>query len=167
MAANDIWNLNAGNVARIDVFKIEGFDELNRKLKQLPDRVKRKEVLAIQRRIAKPVQAAYSANLPKRSGTLSKSVAIKAVSVRRSGGNPIIEVVPGRRGRYDAYYKFMVIRKGDNPGSTARGSRKGINTVVPDARDKTLSQLSARGVADAEGKVAQYVQKKIDQLSVV
>lgn len=152
-------------MARIDPFEIEGFDELNKKLKQLDDRVKRKEVLAIQRRIAKPVQKAYAGNLPRRKGTLSESVAIKTVSARRSGGNPAIQVIPGRRGRHDAYYKFMVIRKGDRPGSTARGSRKSINTVVPEARDKTLLQIGPGIVRDSEGKVSQYVQKKINQLS--
>lgn len=153
-------------MAKIDVFKIEGFEELNRKLKQLPDRVKRKEVLAIQRRLARPIQKAYAANLPKRSGTLSRSVAIKSVSARRSGGNPIVEVLPGKRGKNDGYYRFMVIHKGDRPGSIARGSRKGINTVVPEARDKTLTQVGTGVVQDAEGKVAKYIQKKIDQLAV-
>lgn len=154
-------------MARIDPFVIEGFDELNRKLKQLDDRVKRKEILAIQRRLARPVQKAYAANLPKDKGTLGKSVAIKSISARRSGGNPAIQVVPGRRGSNDAYYKFMVIRKGARPGSTARGSRKGINTVVKEARDKTLSQIGPGVVKDAEGKVAQYIQKRINLLSSV
>jgi hypothetical protein len=154
-------------VAKIDVTQVEGFDELNRKLKRLDDSVKRREVLTLQRRLAKPVQQRYASNLPEDSGTLSKSVAVKTVSARRSGGNPSVVVRPGKRGRYDGYYKFMVIRKGDRPGSIERGSRKGINTVTEKARDKTLSQLGTGLVTAAEDKTAAYLQKKIDKLSAI
>lgn len=151
-------------MAKIDVFEVEGFEQLNAKLKQLPDRIKRKEVLAIQRRLAEPIRKAYGENLPKSSGTLSKSVAVKSVSIRKSGGNPAIQVVPGKRGKNDGYYKFMVIRKGDRPGSTERNSRKGLNTVVTEARNRTLAKFGDSVAKDAEGTVAKYVQKKIDSL---
>lgn len=152
-------------MAKIDVTQVEGFDQLNLKLKRLSDSVKRKEVLAIQRRLAKPVQARYKANLPKDKGTLGESVAIRTVSARRSGGNPSIVVRPGKRGKHDGYYKFMVISKGARPGSNARGSRKGINTVTDRARDKTLDQLGNGLVKEAEDKTAKYIQKKINKLS--
>lgn len=151
-------------MARVSPFEIEGFDELNKKIKQLPDRVKRKEVLAIQRRLANPVQTAYAGNLPKSSGTLSKSVAIRAVSARRSDGNPTISIAPGKRGKNDGYYKFMVVPKGTVLGSNKRGSRKGLNTVTPEARDKTLKQSQNGLTKEAEVKVAAYVQKKINLL---
>lgn len=152
-------------MAKVSPFDIEGFDALNKKIKQLPDRVKRKEVLAIQKKLAKPVQTAYAGNLPKRSGTLSKSVAIKAVSARRSGGNPTISIAPGKRGKNDGYYKFMVVPKGTAVGSNKRGSRKGLNTVTPEARDKTLKQSQSGLTREAEAKVAAYIQKKIDKLT--
>lgn len=164
---SDTWNSNAGSVAVIKPTEIEGFERLNAKLKRLPDSVKRREVLKIMRRQAKPVQKAYAANLPVDEGTLSRSVAIKTVSARRSGGNPAIQVMPGRRGRNDAYYQFMVIRKGDRPGSRARGSRKGLNTVVPDARNRTLSQIESGAVRGVERDVANYVQKQIDRLAAL
>lgn len=152
-------------MATISPLEIKGFEELNKKLRQLPDAVKRREVLKVLRRQAEPVRKAYGANLPVASGTLSRSVAVKTVSARRSGGNPAVQVVPGRRGRNDAFYRFMVIRKGDRPGSTARGSRKGLNTVVPDARDKTLAQAEAGAIAGMEKELAGYVQKQIDRLA--
>ena len=40
------------------LFEIDGFEALNKKLKQLPDNVKRTEVLKIQRRLAKPILSA-------------------------------------------------------------------------------------------------------------
>lgn len=153
-------------MARIDVTKVEGFAELNKKLKRLGDNVKRKEVLAIQRRLAKPIEKAYRRNLPTDSGTLGKSVSIKTVSARRSGGNPAIVVRPGKKGKNNGFYKFMVIRKGDHPGSNRRGSRIGLNTVTENARNKTLSQTGNGVLRDSEGKVAKYIQRKIDRLSV-
>ncbi len=152
-------------MARLDITQVEGFDALNQKLKTLDDRIKRREVLALQRRLARPVQKAYAANLPKKTGTLSKSVAIKSVTARKSNGNPVVQVVPGKRGKNDGYYKFMVIRKGDRPGSTQRGSRKTLNTVTGDARDRTLSQIGDRVAIESEKKMAEFVQKRIDRLS--
>ncbi|WP_422858775.1 HK97 gp10 family phage protein [Flagellimonas sp. S174] len=152
-------------MASLDFFKVDGFEDLNKKIKLLPDRVKRTELLKIQRQLAKPIQKAYERNLPVNIGTLSRSVAIKTVSVRRSGGNPVINVVPGKRGRNDAYYRFMVIPKGSRPGSRQRGSRKGLNSVVPEARDRTLSQVESGVVKQSEEKVSAYVQKQIEKLS--
>ena len=152
-------------MANLNVTQIEGFDELNKKLKKLDDSVKRKEILGLQRKLAKPIQRRYAAALPNDEGTLSGSVAIKTVSSRRSGGNPSIVVRPGKRGRFDAYYKFMVIRKGARPGSNVRGSRKGLNTVVKRARDRTLSTMQTVVTKEAEIKAAALVQKKINRLS--
>lgn len=152
-------------MAKLDVVSVEGFDELNRKLKQLPDRVKRTEVLKIQRQLAKPIQRAYAGNLPKDRGTLSKSVAIRTVSISRSKGNPVVQVLPSKRGKNDGFYRFTVIPKGARPGSRKRGSRKGINTVVPQARDRTLQQVESGVVEQGSRKIGAYVQKQIDKLS--
>ncbi|AGO49131.1 structural protein [Cellulophaga phage phi39:1] len=149
----------------LNIEGVEGFEELNAKLKKLSDSVKRKEVLGLQRQLAKPIQKAYAANLPVDSGTLSKSVAIKTVSIKRSGGNPVISVEPGKRGKNDGYYKFMVIKKGSKPGSIKKGSRRGLNNVVTDGRNKTLKQISSGVVNSSEATVVKYVQKKIDKLS--
>lgn len=155
-------------MASIDVTRVEGFEQLNRKLKRLEDSVKRREVLGIQRKLAAPVRKRYGQNLPVRvdSGTLSKSVAVRTVPRRKSGGNPAIAVVPGKRGKNDGYYKFMVIPKGSRPGSNKRGSRKGLNTVVTQARNKTLQQMKNGLIDESEKVVSKYVQKKIDKLSV-
>lgn len=152
-------------MASIDLFKVEGFNELNEKLKQLSDKVKRKEVLAIQRKIAEPVRRAFMDNLPKRTGTLGKSVAVKAISEKKTKGNPVIAIAPGKRGKNDGYYKFFVIKKGQKTGSIRRGSRKGINTVVKESRDKTLSQIASGALKENTAQVAKLIQKKIDSLS--
>jgi len=154
-------------VAKIDVTQIEGFDVLNKKLKRLEDSVKRREVLSLQKKLAAPVRKRYGENMPVASGTLSKSVSVRTIPSRKSGGNPAIAVVPGKRGKNNAYYKFMVIPKGSSPGSRKRGSRRALNTVVTLARNRTLSQMENGLVASSEKEVQKYMQKKIDRLSVM
>jgi HK97 gp10 family phage protein len=152
-------------VANLNVTEVKGFDVLNKKLKKLEDSVKRREVLGIQRKLAAPVRRAYAANLPKRTGNLSRSVAVRTIPRRKTGGNPAIAVVPGKRGRNDGFYKFMVIPKGTKTGSRKRGSRKGLNTVVGNARNKTLTQMENGLVESSEKAVQRYLQKKINRLS--
>lgn len=154
-------------MAKIDVTQIEGFDVLNKKLKRLEDSVKRREVLSLQKKLAAPVRKRYGENMPVASGTLSKSVSVRTIPSRKSGGNPAIAVVPGKRGKNNAYYKFMVIAKGSSPGSRKRGSRRALNTVVTLARNRTLSQMENGLVASSEKEVQKYLQKKIDRLSVM
>ena len=154
-------------MAKIDVTQIEGFDVLNKKLKRLEDSVKRREVLSLQKKLAAPVRKRYGENMPVASGTLSKSVSVRTIPSRKSGGNPAIAVVPGKRGKNNAYYKFMVIPKGSRPGSRKRGSRRALNTVVTLARNRTLSQMENGLVASSEKEVQKYLQKKIDRLSVM
>ncbi len=164
-------------MARIDVTEVEGFEELNRKLKQLPDRVKRTEVLKIQRRLAKPIIEKYKSELPVGTrdkerfgntypkGTLGKSVKADTVPARKADGNPAIAVRPSKKGKFDSWYKFMVIPKGTKTGSNARGTRKGINTVVEKARDRVVNMLGPQTQREALDKTAKYIQKQIDRLS--
>jgi len=162
-------------VANTDVFEIEGFKELNAKLKRLPDKVKRTEVLKVFRRVVKPIEKAYSEALPvgridkKRfgtiypKGTLSKSVKVATVPASKVGGNPSVVIRPGKKGKYDAFYKFMVVRKGFK--GSGRGSRNGANTVVEVARNKALANAGGRAQKEAVDKTAKYIQKQIDRLS--
>lgn len=152
-------------MARLDVTQVEGFDRLNAKLKTLTDRVKRTEVLKIFRRLAKPVVKQYRANLPIDDGELRRGVGVKTVPLRKSGGNPVVSVLPAKRGKNDPFYRFMIVPKGTEIGSNKKGSRRGKNNVVPIARDKTLSAMENGLVDSSEKEVAKYVQKQIDRLS--
>lgn len=154
-------------MARLDITEVRGFDNLNRKLKKLTDRVKRTEVLKVMRRLARPVVSAYRQNLPKDSGTLQRSVAVKTIPGRKTNGNPAVAVVPGKSGRNDAFYKFMIVPKGTRLGSRRRGSRKGKTTVVPAARNRTINAMESGLVTQASEKTAEYVQKQIDRLSTL
>lgn len=147
------------------VESIEGFTQLNAKLKRLDDKVTRREVLKIFRRLARPVVLKYRANLPKESGTLAKSVQVRAVRSRFTGGNPVIAINPGKSGRNDGYYRFMVIPKNTVLGSIKRGSRTGKNTVVPMAKSRTLSQVRNGVTRGAEKQTARFIQTQINRLS--
>lgn len=164
-------------MSKLDVTQVEGFDELNKKLKQLPDRVKRTEVLKIFRRLAVPLVKAYAAELPVGSidkkrfgtlyprGTLSKSVKTETVPSGKAGGNPSIAIRPGKKGKYDSWYKFMVVKKGTKTGSNARGSRIGKNKVVEEAKNRAWSRTQGKTTQEATDKTAAYIQKQITRLS--
>lgn len=153
-------------MARVNVTQVEGFDELNRKLKQLTDSVKRTEVLKLMRTLARPLVLAYRSKLPVDSGKLRASVAVKTIPGRKTNGNPAIAVVPGKSGKNDAYYKFMVIPKGTKLNGSGRGSRKGVNVSVPLARNAALKSVEEATVSKSEVAAAKLVQKQIDRLSV-
>ena len=164
-------------MAKIDITKVEGFEELNRKLKKLPDNVKRREVLKIQRRVAKPIISKFSDELPegetdkvrfgKRypAGTLSKAVKADTVPARKSKGNPAIAIRPGKKGRFDAFYRFMVVPKGTKLSGNGRGSRKGKNTVVENVREKVINALGPQALNNYVQDTKDYIQKQINRLS--
>lgn len=164
-------------MASSDLTKIEGFKELNAKLKRLPDKLKRTEIIKIQKRVADPIIKAYAQALPvgvkdkKRNGTtyqkgtLSKSVKAVTVPARKVGGNPSIVIRPAKKGKLDPWYRFMVIRKNSRPGSRAKGSRIGLNTVVDKARNKAIRSVGPAAEKKAADKTAIYIQKQIDKLS--
>lgn len=164
-------------MAKINVTEVKGFEQLNNKLKQLDDKVKRREVLKIQRRLAKPIIQQYSQELPKgkkdkkRFGTtyvketLSKSVKAVTVPSSKTGGNPSIVIRPAKKGKYDPWYRFMVVKKGTKTGGIGEGSRQGKNTVVDKARNKAFNNTKDSAIRDNEKKVAEYIQKQINRLS--
>lgn len=191
-----------------DFLKVEGIEELTKKLKTLDDNVKRTEVLKIQRRLAKPLLDAYREKLPESNksrsrltgartgkrgnkkhreksklashnvfdytgGNLKRATKIISVPKRYTGGNPSIVIQPTspkgslktKKGKTkdDAYYRFMIVAKGFK--GSGRGSRKGANTVVRDARNATLAATQGMTTKEAEQKTAAYIQKQINRLS--
>lgn len=150
---------------QISIYDIEGFEALSKKLKSLPDKVKRAEVVKIQRRVLKPAQQAYANQLPVATGNLSASVQIKTVSISKSKGNPSVQVLPGKNKGADGYYRFMVVKKGTKlPGGNRRGSRKGFNNVVRSARDRALRSVSGGITKEYEQKLSRFIQRRIDKL---
>ena len=165
---------------RVDVI---GFDKLMLQLKKLSDdKDKRRETLMILREIAKPtIQAAKQlAPISKRShiargkkivsGNLKKSIG--AITGRRAK-NPTIYAGPRAKGAFDGWYGHFV-HDGHNlyKKGFKRKRKKGANALGATGRTQanpfmTNAYKATNGVvtADAERKMAAFIQRRIDKLS--
>ncbi len=153
-----------------DLFEITGFQELQRKLLQVNDRVKKKEVLSVLRKMARPyVRAGRSGDyVPvskkphlvsgKRTrkviqpGTLRKSIGTITGKKGRARYNPTIYVGPRTNGKNDGWYGHFV-DEGTANGIRPKHFMQKIYASQGDMDKKT---------ADA---VARHIQKVIDRLS--
>lgn len=150
--------------------EIKGFPELQRKLKQLGnDKIKKREMLKVLRQVAKPTVKAARNQAPisskphvqagKRTykiiepGNLKKSIG--NITGKRGLGkqNAVLYVGPRSKGKkYDGWY-----------GAFVHGGTKKI-TANP-FMDRAFNQTKGQVTADAEKKVAVYIQKQINRLS--
>ena len=150
--------------------EIQGFKELEAKLKLLPDKVKRTELLKVLGQVANPTLAAARRIAPISDqvhyryvkggkiaitpGNLRKS--IKKITARRSKINPVLYVGAKAGKTPDGYYAHMVVKKGFEGKK-----RKGQNyDFMKEAFESTQGQVTD----DAVNKVAKYIQKQIDRL---
>lgn len=151
------------------LFKIEGFAELHKKIKQLPDKVKKREVLKILGQVANPTVKAARTQAPvskkphvqagKRTykviqpGNLKKSIG-KIRGKRGSAKvNAVLYVGPRSKGRkHDGWYGAMV----------HGGTKK--QTANP-FMDRAYNQTKGQVTADAEKKIAKYIDKQVKRLS--
>ena len=149
--------------------EIKGFNELQRQLKKLPDKVKKREVNKILMQVANPSLKVAKALAPiskkvhiqKRKGqafgtyimpgTGKKSLAKKAMTRAK---NPLVYVSPRSRKTADGWYlrQFVI------PGTKHIKSNNFI--------DRAYNQTKGLVTAEAEVKVARYIQKQIDKLSI-
>lgn len=154
------------------LYEIEGFRALQGKIKVLPDKVKKREMLKILRQVSKPTVAAARATAPigkkvhKRysrkngavlgvysPGNLKKSIGNITGRKGSARKNAVIYVGPRSKGRkYDGYYGAMV------HGGTKSQSK---NPYM----DRAFSKTKGLVTRDAEVKVAAAIQKQINKLS--
>lgn len=154
------------------IFEIEGFDTLQRKIEQLPDKVKRREMLRLMRAAAKPTVSAARQEAPvgnrvhkrysRRDGSLLATYqpgnlrkSIGNITGRKGLGrqNAVIYVGPRSKGRkYDGYYGAMV------HGGT---KWQKPNPFMKRAYNKTEGRVTK----ELEERTVKYVQKQIDRLS--
>lgn len=120
-----------------DLFKMEGFGELEKALSALPERVERNVLRKALRAGGRKIIKRARQNIKDKTGTLSKSLGIK-VKRTRKGSMVGIEVGArsGKKQKYDGFYAHMVefgtrphaIGRGDNVesgGKLTRGKQKG------------------------------------------
>lgn len=164
--------------------EIQGFKELQTKLKKLGnDKDKRKEVLKILRQVANPTKNAAKQLAPKHNkrivvrgkyyirkyrrvgktvvqwryttGFAEKSIGIKTL---RRANNPMLVVRPrdiaiGGKKKYGGWYVRQMLIRGTKYIKA--------NPFL----DKAYQQTKGLVTADAERKVARYMQKQINRLS--
>ncbi len=167
------------------IFEIKGFDELTKKIKKLPDRAKKREVIKILRRSAQTTVKAARQEAPKsekvhtlkggkeiQPGNTKKSI---GVQVARKAKNPMIVVRPRSTGQYDGFYARAFVIFGHNIYRAGfrrnrRGNRRlnnrGAKSRIPAnpfmnrAKQKTEGKVSKEALASTE----KYIQKLIDRL---
>lgn len=147
------------------IIEIEGFEELQRKITLLGnDRLKRAEILKIQRQVAKSTVSAARSQAPvsKKPHLISGKRTRKMINpgqLRDSIGTitgkaktkAVIYVGPRTKGKWDGWYGALV------HGGTVKIE---ANDFMTRAYNQTKGQISNE-LAD---KVGKYLQKQIDKL---
>lgn len=154
-----------------DFIEIEGFKELEKKLKSLSsDKVKNREVrkllgqvanstVRVARDLAPKSKKAHTISGKTRAtrtfqpGNLKKSIGKKNLT---RANNPMLVVRANSRKSADGFYGRQFLTRG-----TKKGNKLDANPFMQKAYDQTKGNVSA----DAEAKVAKYIQRQIDRLS--
>jgi len=154
--------------------EITGFNQLQLQLKRLPDKVKKRELVKILGQVANPTLKVMRQKTPVSTG-MNKGYARKkrqigktviastytpgygkktiAKATMRRTGNAVVMVGPRSRKGKDGYY----LRQWVIPGTKYF---EGNNFVAA-----SYKQTKGLVTADAEVRVAKYVQKQINRLS--
>ena len=161
---------------------VTGFEELKRKIEQLAsDKDKKTEMLLILRQIAKPtlnaarVLAPVSKRKHKARGVLINSGNLKKSlgNITGKGANPTIYVGARAKGVNKGWYAHFV-HDGVNHYSKGfkRKHKKGANSSSAIGRlvgnpflTKAYESTKSGVTADAERKMAIFIQRRIDKLS--
>jgi HK97 gp10 family phage protein len=165
---------------------VEGFAELEAKIRALADeKDKRRETLAILREIAKPTLAASRQLVPvskkphvarKRKilpGNLKRALGLIQGRKGNAKINPTIYVGPRVRGSFDGWYGHFV-HEGINVYKRGykRKRKRGANQGAAIARTKgnpflrkAYQQTQGQVTADAEKRMAAFLQRRINKLS--
>lgn len=161
---------------------VTGFEELKRKIEQLAsDKDKKSEMLLILRQIAKPTLNAARVLAPVSKGKhKARGVLINPGNLKKSlgnitgkGANPTIYVGARAKGVNKGWYAHFVHdgvnlyskgfkrkrKKGANMSAAIR--RTTANPFITQAYESTKNNVTA----DAERKMAAFIQRRIDRLS--
>lgn len=168
------------------MFEIEGFEELQKKIKNLADdKSKKREIVGILKQVAKSTVDAAKQNAPTskkehkargkiiQPGNLKKSIGTITGKKGTAKDNAVVYVGPRAKGKQDGWYGHFVEyetnvyskgfkrkrKKGANNGAAIR------KTKADPFMARAYNQTKGGVTQDAEVKVARYIQKRIDKLS--
>ena len=157
------------------IIEITGFKELQQKIKTLPEKIQKKEVIKVLRISARPTVAAARSEVPVDTGQLKKSLGIIVGKKGKSKENPTIYVGPRTTGKNNGWYGAIVhggrkvYRAGYKRQHKRSSAQNKANAVkfVPGDPYMTRAYNKTKGLitADAEKRVARASQRQIDKLS--
>lgn len=165
------------------LIEIQGFAELQQKLKQLSsDKDKKKEILLILRQVAKPtIQAAQSFVKDSKKAHKARGKLIQPGNLKKAIGtitgkqeNPTILVGPRAKGTFNGWYGHFVHdghnvyakgfkRKHSGGGVNDRAAKK--RTTANPYMKKGAAVTEGQVTADAEKRITVFIQRRIDKLS--
>lgn len=168
------------------IIEIEGFQELQNKIKKLGnDKDKKREILSILRNEAKSTVNAAKTFAPVskkphvargkviQPGNLQKSIGAITGRKGRARINPTIYVGPRAKGKWDGWYGHFV-HEGVNiyRSGFKRKRKKGANDGAALSRTKgnpfmlkAYNLTGGKVAKDMEAKTARFIQRRIDRLS--
>lgn len=168
--------------------EIQGFNELQQKIKMLSDdRSKKRELIALLRRVAASTVRLAKQNAPVSKkmhvarnkkinpSNLKKSIGIIIGKKGQAKENPILYVGPRAKGANDGWYGHFV-EYGHNVyarGFKRKKRKKGADnssfaisrTKANNFMQRTYEQTGGKVSQEAAVKIAAYIQKRIDKLS--
>ena len=167
------------------LFEVKGFDQLQKKLKSLPDKVKKKEVVRVLRKSAKDTISAARREAPqsKKPHTLKGGKVIQPGNTKKSikfqvmrrAKNPGGIVGPRSLGKYDGFYARQFVIPGHNIYRVGfkrnrRGNQKfnsrGAKRRVPENpfMARAFNQTKGRVTDKAREGIEKLIQKQINSL---
>jgi len=174
---------------------VSGFPELKEKIRELAnDKDKKKEVLLILRQVARPVLVAARNAVPVSSKShIARGKKIESGNLKKSLGlitskssNPMMLVGPRAKRGFDGWYGNMVhdghaiYRNDDNKKKKLKsGRKKSVLARITNKRkgnavgrvqgipfmDIAYEQTKNAVTADAQDKMAKFIQRRINKLS--
>ena len=156
------------------IVEIQGFNELQQLVKKLPDSVKRRELLKVLRRVAKPTLETVKTLAPGKIGTALNTFtgtkgSNKENAVVYVGKKFKRRAAPGNLAKYDPWY-WKIVEEGHD---LVKGGRKRNNGrvvgYVEGRQFMTRGYNITKGKVTAESEVAvtKYIQRQINRLSNV
>ncbi len=162
------------------IIQVEGFDRLQQKIKQLPDKVKKREVLKILGQAANPTLKAVQKLAPVGSGFIevrgkrykrgkrqvrktvvqdqyTPGIGKKSISKKNMtrAKNPMLYISPRSRKKADGFY----LRQFVSPGTKHQKPN--------DFMERAFNSTKGRVTAESEQKIVKYIEKQITRLNNV
>ena len=145
---------------------VKGFDELSRQIKKLGDSPKRTEILAIQRKISRPLVVKAKAETPVgKTGRLKKSIGFKrgkSRNVIQSWVEPKIKAGDSRKN--SGAWRSHFVHDGTKVRIAKKGGNRGAIKANP-FLERAYNSLKSHLVSGYRIDMTKYIQKKIDKLS--